>query len=389
MSKEIRLIVGLGNPGPEYDGTRHNAGFKFIDALARDKGIVLREERKFQAEIGRIRINGHELWLLKPLTFMNCSGRAVHAMAQYYKINPDEILVVHDELDIDPGQMKLKQGGGHAGHNGLRDITAQLGTSNFWRLRLGIGHPRRLAMSQPVATFVLATPSKEHDAALEACIRAALNIVPDIAEGDLTKAQRILAPFGTSKKEKNQSSLKNSNAQHPNKNATSKRGPILVSACLLGELCRYDGRVNPSIRPILNARGYRDEDIIGFCPEMAGGLPCPRDPAEITGGTGAEVIDGKARVLTRTGEDVTVAYLEGAREALSIARKRRVVCAVLRSQSPSCGRDNIYDGSFTRTTKSGQGVTADLLTRRVIPIYTEQELDLIPKGPSATDSPTI
>lgn len=392
MSKEIRLIVGLGNPGPEYEGTRHNAGFRFVDALARREGAVMREERKFQAEVGRIRVGDREVWLLKPLTYMNCSGRAVQAAAQYYKISPEEVLVAHDELDIDPGQMKLKQGGGHAGHNGLRDIALQLGTPNFWRLRLGVGHPRRLQMAQPVATFVLAAPSKAHEEALDTCIAAALKTVSDMVEGDMTRAARAIAPFSGSKKaEKTEGDApKKGKTRSGGKASGPKRGPILVSACLLGEACRYDGRTVPSVRPILEARGYREGDIVAFCPETAGGLSVPRAPAEIIDGTGAEVVENRARVKTQAGDDVTEAYLKGARDAVSLARKRGVVCALMRSKSPSCGRDAVYDGTFSGTLRPGQGVAADLLTRRMIPIYTETELDQIPEGPAADAvSPTI
>lgn len=391
MSKAIRLIVGLGNPGPEYAGTRHNAGFRFVDALARREGAVMREERKFQAEVGRIRVGEREVWLLKPLTFMNNSGRAVQAAAQYYKISPEEILVAHDELDIDPGQMRLKQGGGHAGHNGLRDIAAQLGTPDFWRLRLGVGHPRRLQMAQQVFDFVLSAPSREHQAALDACIDAALKVVNDMAEGDMTKATRALAPFSGSKKaEKDDAKKEAAPKKGKGKASGPKRGPILVSACLLGEACRYDGRTVPSVRPILEARGYREGDIVAFCPEVAGGLSVPRAPAEIIGGAGAEVVEGQARVKTQAGVDVTDAYLKGARDAVALARKRGVACALMRSKSPSCGRDSVYDGTFTGTLRPGQGVAADLLTRRMIPIYTETELDQVPEGPAApTDSPTI
>ena len=224
MSKAIRLIVGLGNPGPEYAGTRHNAGFRFVDALARRESAVMREERKFQAEVGRIRVGEREVWLLKPLTFMNNSGRAVQAAAQYYKISPEEILVAHDELDIDPGQMRLKQGGGHAGHNGLRDIAAQLGT-DFWRLRLGVGHPRRLQMAQQVFDFVLSAPSREHQAALDACIDAALKVVNDMAEGDMTKATRALAPFSGSKKAEKDDAKKAAPKRARGRPRARKRGP--------------------------------------------------------------------------------------------------------------------------------------------------------------------
>lgn len=145
------MIVGLGNPGSEYARTRHNAGFWFVDELARKTGAFFRDERKFQGEVCRTRIGDSDVWLLKPSTYMNRSGDAVVALALYYKITPDQILVVHDELDLPPGCMKIKQGGGNAGHNGLKDISAKLSTPNFWRLRLGTGHPRTLGMAQQVA----------------------------------------------------------------------------------------------------------------------------------------------------------------------------------------------------------------------------------------------
>ena len=128
----IQLIVGLGNPGPEYARTRHNAGFWFLDSLADNLGVRFREEKKFHGECCRARIEGRDVWLLKPTTFMNASGQAVVALALYYKILPSSILVIHDELDLLPGCMRLKQGGGNAGHNGLKDISAKLGTPNFW-----------------------------------------------------------------------------------------------------------------------------------------------------------------------------------------------------------------------------------------------------------------
>ena len=137
----LRLIVGLGNIGAEYERTRHNAGFWFVDELARAHGAHFSAERKFQGETARLRAGGREVWLLKPSTYMNRSGQSVVALALYYKILPTQMLVVHDELDLAPGVAKLKRGGGHAGHNGLRDIQAKLSTPDFWRLRLGIGHP--------------------------------------------------------------------------------------------------------------------------------------------------------------------------------------------------------------------------------------------------------
>ena len=137
----IKLFVGLGNPGPEYADTRHNAGFWWIDQIARQLGATLAPERAFHGHAARASVQGQSVWLLKPQTFMNLSGKAVAALARFYKIAPQEILVAHDELDLPAGEAKLKQGGGHAGHNGLRDIHAQLGSSDYWRLRLGIGHP--------------------------------------------------------------------------------------------------------------------------------------------------------------------------------------------------------------------------------------------------------
>lgn len=193
----IRLIVGLGNPGSEYARTRHNAGFWFVDELARKTGAFFRDERKFQGEVCKARIGGSDIWLLKPSTYMNRSGDAVVALALYYKITPDQILVVHDELDLPPGCMKIKQGGGNAGHNGLKDISSKLSTPNFWRLRLGTGHPRTLGLAQQVADFVLSAPSSEHQAAIEDCIRIALTETAALAEGDFTGVSRRLAKYGT------------------------------------------------------------------------------------------------------------------------------------------------------------------------------------------------
>ena len=152
-----RLIVGLGNPGPEYEATRHNVGFWFVDRLADTLKVSLAPQAKFYGKAAR----AGDLWLLQPSTFMNRSGQAVAALANFYKISPAEILVIHDELDLPPGGIRLKQGGGNGGHNGLKDIQAKLGTPDFWRLRLGIGHPRTLGLSQQVADFVLHQPRKE------------------------------------------------------------------------------------------------------------------------------------------------------------------------------------------------------------------------------------
>src|SRR5512144_451074 len=155
----IRLIAGLGNPGPEYDATRHNAGFWFVDAVARELKVSLVPERSYFGLAARATTRHGSVWLLEPMTFMNLSGKSVAALARFFKIVPDEILVVHDELDLQPGQLKLKLGGSAAGHNGLKDIQAQLGSADFWRLRLGIGHP---GVRAEVVDYVLRKPSADH-----------------------------------------------------------------------------------------------------------------------------------------------------------------------------------------------------------------------------------
>ncbi len=185
----IKLFVGLGNPGPDYEATRHNAGFWWIDALAREWKLSLAPEKGFWGLVARANIGGQSVWLLEPLTFMNVSGKAVAALARFYKIAPEEILVVHDELDIPPGQAKLKKGGGHAGHNGLRDIHAQLGTADYWRLRLGIGHPG----SRPeVVNWVLKKPSQDDRIAIEQCIDRTLKAAPALQAGDMDKATMLI-----------------------------------------------------------------------------------------------------------------------------------------------------------------------------------------------------
>ena len=184
----IRLIVGLGNVGAEYERTRHNAGFWLVDAIARKAGAHFSEERKFHGEVARIRSHDGELWLLKPSTYMNRSGQAVVALALYFKILPTQILVAHDELDLPPGAVKLKRGGGHAGHNGLRDIQAKLSTADFWRLRLGIGHPRSLQMTQEVADFVLHPPSRELQQQIDGALDRALDVLPALVQGQFERA---------------------------------------------------------------------------------------------------------------------------------------------------------------------------------------------------------
>lgn len=182
---EIRVIVGLGNPGREYEATRHNAGFWWVDEFARNNRIAFKAESKFHGLAAHAELHGHEFYLLKPQTFMNVSGRSVGALAQFYKIEPAQILVVHDELDLPPGSAKLKLGGGHGGHNGLKDIIAHLGTRDFWRLRIGIGHPGDRA---EVVNFVLNAPRREEMDLIEQAVQRAQAVAPLIAEGKLEAA---------------------------------------------------------------------------------------------------------------------------------------------------------------------------------------------------------
>ena len=176
----IRLIVGLGNPGREYETTRHNVGFWWVDELARQQKLSFKNETKFHGLAARGQLQGHEMLLLKPQIFMNVSGRSVGALAQFYKIAPSEILVVHDDLDLPPGVARLKLGGGHGGHNGLKDIIAHLGARDFWRLRLGIGHPGDRA---EVVNFVLNDPRKEERGLIEQAVQRALEISDLIIAG--------------------------------------------------------------------------------------------------------------------------------------------------------------------------------------------------------------
>lgn len=179
----IRLIVGLGNPGREYARTRHNAGFWLVERFAAQAGVALRKEARYQALLGRDEASG--AWLLLPQTYMNASGRSVALLAGFFKIPADEILVAHDELDFAPGAAKMKQGGGVAGHNGLRDIAARLGSLDFWRLRFGIGHPGERSV---VADYVLQKPAPDERAAIDGAIDKALAILPLCLAGDLQGA---------------------------------------------------------------------------------------------------------------------------------------------------------------------------------------------------------
>ena len=191
----IRLVAGLGNPGRRYAATRHNAGFWFADALAAKLGVSMAHESRFGSEVGK----KGDLRLAKPSTYMNDSGRAVSALAQFFAVSPAELLIVHDELDLRPGEAKLKLGGGVAGHNGLRDIQMQLGSADFWRLRVGIGHPRDSALpEQDVVDYVLKPPLPEERESIVNALERALAVWPDIARGDVEKAMMSLHTKPTS-----------------------------------------------------------------------------------------------------------------------------------------------------------------------------------------------
>lgn len=180
----IKLLVGLGNPGDKYAATRHNAGFWWIDQVSSATNSKLALDTKFFGIVSKLNPTS-DVWLLKPTTFMNASGKAVAALANYYKITPAQILVIHDELDLPPETAKLKKGGGHGGHNGLKDITAALGTPDFWRLRLGIGHP---GDRNEVVNFVLKAPLKDEHTAINQCIDDSIQILPYLLSGDFETA---------------------------------------------------------------------------------------------------------------------------------------------------------------------------------------------------------
>lgn len=189
MPTPIRLVAGLGNPGRGYARTRHNAGFWFADALAARLGAAFAHEARFAADVAK----AGDVRICKPMTFMNASGRSVAAIARFFGVAPDAILVVHDELDLSAGDAKIKLGGGHAGHNGLRDVHAQLGTPDYWRLRLGIGHPRNTEMPErEVVDYVLKPPDTADRDAIEAAIDRALGVWPDIAAGDMERAMMVV-----------------------------------------------------------------------------------------------------------------------------------------------------------------------------------------------------
>ena len=189
LTANIRLIVGLGNPGADYVDTRHNAGFWLIDLIAVDRGVSFRFEKRSNADECKFSAGGRDLYLQKPQTFMNRSGQAVAAHARYYKIAPEEILVIHDELDLPPGTNRIKQGGGHGGHNGLRDIISHLGSRDFFRIRVGIGHP---GDSSQVINYVLHKPSAADLSAIDSANRDTLAVMPLVFEGRIDKAMQAL-----------------------------------------------------------------------------------------------------------------------------------------------------------------------------------------------------
>lgn len=187
-TQAIRLIIGLGNPGPEYEVTRHNAGFWLADHLTDDLKASFSLEKAFSAWVAKTRFDGEAVILAKPTTFMNRSGQAAGALMRYYKLTPDQVLVLHDELDLLPGQVKLKFGGGHAGHNGLRDIQSAFGSSDFWRLRIGIGHPRTLGLNQQVVNFVLGAPRRDEQTEIEGVIDRCRAVLPALLRGEFVQA---------------------------------------------------------------------------------------------------------------------------------------------------------------------------------------------------------
>lgn len=182
MSAAIQLIVGLGNPGPQYANTRHNAGAWLIEKIAEQYRINLRTETKFKGHVGRIVIDQQECWLLIPTTYMNHSGQAVSALANFYKISPSGILIAHDELDFAPGTIRLKYDGGHGGHNGIRDVAAHLHTNQFHRLRIGIGHPGN---RDQVLDYVLNSPSRHDQQRIMQAIDYVIGLMPELAQGNL------------------------------------------------------------------------------------------------------------------------------------------------------------------------------------------------------------
>jgi PTH1 family peptidyl-tRNA hydrolase len=188
MKKPVRIIAGLGNPEEKYERTLHNAGFWFVDALARKFGGHFRHEKKFDAEICRVTMHGEDVWLVKPQSYMNHSGPPVRGMLEYYRLKPAELLVAHDEIDLQPGIVRLKEGGGHGGHNGIRDVIRHCG-ADFLRLRLGVGHP---GQKDEVTNYVLKRGSSEVESAIERNIDDAIAVLPELVDGNISAAMKKL-----------------------------------------------------------------------------------------------------------------------------------------------------------------------------------------------------
>ena len=184
----VTIIAGLGNPDEKYERTLHNAGFWFVDALVRKHGGTFRYEKKFDAEICRVNLHGDEVWLVKPQSYMNLSGRPVRGMLDYYRLRPSELLVVHDEIDLPPGTARLKKGGGHGGHNGIRDVMQHCG-ADFLRLRIGVGHPGEKSQ---VTNYVLKKGSSDVEADVERSIDDALAAMPTLLDDGLNAAMKKL-----------------------------------------------------------------------------------------------------------------------------------------------------------------------------------------------------
>ncbi len=226
----IRLVVGLGNPGKEYERTRHNAGFWLVERFASANGTNLRKDMKFKALVGRVQgaanAGSAGQWLLLPQSFMNLSGQPVQMLAGFFRIKPDEILVVHDELDFPPGTVKLKQGGGIAGHNGLKDISQRLATHDYWRLRLGVGKP---PAGEEGADYVLQKPSAEERAAIDAAIARAIEVMPLLFAGDMQGAMLKLHTEDKPPAEKKEPPKKEVPIKEPEKKEPEKEGGIKTS----------------------------------------------------------------------------------------------------------------------------------------------------------------
>ena len=215
----IRLVVGLGNPGKEYERTRHNAGFWLVERFAASSGVALRKDPKYQALVGRMEGGA---WLLLPQSFMNASGRAVQMLAGFFKVQPEEILVVHDELDFAPGTARIKQGGGIAGHNGLKDISQRIGSHDYWRLRIGVGRP---ATAPEMADYVLHKPSLEEKQAIDAAIDNALALLPQMIAGDMQGAMQKLHSQDKPAPAKKEPEKKETPKKEPEKKAPEVKEP--------------------------------------------------------------------------------------------------------------------------------------------------------------------